>query len=260
MKIAIFSDVHGNLTGLKTVLAHIEERSPDAVVFAGDLCLFGPRPADCLAELRRRDIATIYGNTDEWIDSPPAMPDDADEEERRWRQPLIDICQWTRNQLDQDGIDWLNTLPFEHRISPTGDSQDDLLVVHANPVDVHQVIYPSESRQKELFGNVHQEQTEEDLAPLLEGVNAGALAFGHLHIPNEHHWRNLRLANISSVSLAGDGDIRAKYGILTWTKSEGWSVQIQRVPYDMEQELKAMAWVEPPNWQSYADRLKKAGM
>ena len=51
MRVALFSDVHGNLTGLEAVLADIDEHAPDLVVFAGDLCLMGPRPGDCL----RRD-------------------------------------------------------------------------------------------------------------------------------------------------------------------------------------------------------------
>ena len=48
MRVAIFSDVHGNLTALQAVLADIEKQSPDYMAFAGDLCVFGARPAETL--------------------------------------------------------------------------------------------------------------------------------------------------------------------------------------------------------------------
>ena len=43
------------------------------------------------------------------------------------------VAYWVRKQLADDQMEWLQTLPFELRFSPTGNSKDDLLVVHANP-------------------------------------------------------------------------------------------------------------------------------
>ena len=37
MKIAVFSDVHGNLMALKAVLEQIKEKNPDLTVFLGDV-------------------------------------------------------------------------------------------------------------------------------------------------------------------------------------------------------------------------------
>jgi predicted phosphodiesterase len=255
VRVAIFSDVHGNLTALETVLADIEKQSPDMILFAGDLCLFGARPAACLEQIRQREITSVFGNTDLWVIEPPVPSKGVGEDGRRHQQHLFDISSWTRAQLTDGELAWLKSLPFEFRLSPTGDSGDDLLLVHANPKDVNQLIYPTESEQIELFGEVKQAQTEEELVPLLEDVTAGAVAFGHLHIPNTRRWRHLVLANISSVSLPGDQDPRAKYGLLSWKKGEGWSVLHQRVAYDIEKELEALADVEPPKWRSYARRL-----
>jgi predicted phosphodiesterase len=256
VRVAIFSDVHGNLTALEAVLAHIDQQAPDMILFAGDLCLFGARPAACLEELRRRDIKSVFGNTDVWVIEPPIPSEDMGEKERRHRQHLFDISSWTGAQLTDTERAWLSGLPFEFGVSPTGETQDDLLVVHANPKDVDQLIFPTESKQNELFGLVKQAQTDEDLVALLEGVVASIIAFGHLHVPNIRPWRGLTLANISSVSLPGDGDPRAKYGLLSWEKGEGWSVQHQRIAYDVQKELDALAAVRPPNWRSYARRLE----
>lgn len=44
MRVALVSDVHGNLTALEAVIADIDRRAPDAVVHGGDLVLMGPSP------------------------------------------------------------------------------------------------------------------------------------------------------------------------------------------------------------------------
>lgn len=256
MRIAIFSDVHGNLTALEAVLADITAQAPDMVVFAGDLCLFGPRPAACLQLVSSQEISCLYGNTDKWIDGPPILTVYTEEEERRRQQYVHDISSWTQAQLTETEQAWLRTLPFNRRISPTPNARDDLLIVHANPVDVDQVIHPSEARQKEVYGEVR--QADSDLEPLLEGLLIDTLAFGHLHIPNTRRWRGLTLANISSVSLAMDGDPRAKYGLLTWN-GRNWSVEHRFVDYNMQPELDALAALQPPEWENLAQRLRSAG-
>ena len=70
MRVAIFSDVHGNLSALEIVLADIERQAPDLIVFAGDLCLFGPRPAECLRLVLERQLPSVIGNTDAHIQNP----------------------------------------------------------------------------------------------------------------------------------------------------------------------------------------------
>jgi predicted phosphodiesterase len=46
MRVAIVSDIHGNLSALEAVLADLEEVHPDLVLHGGDLALGGPHPAE----------------------------------------------------------------------------------------------------------------------------------------------------------------------------------------------------------------------
>ncbi len=255
MRIAIFSDVHGNLSALEAVLADIDRQSPDVIAFAGDVGLFGPRAAACLELVRSREIISIYGNTDKWILDPPLPPSSLQGRQLAHRQHLYEIGGWTRSLLSETQLTWLAALPFQHRFSPSGSAEQDLLMVHANPIDVDQVIYPTEKEQERIFGQVQQAQSDEELAPLLDGTAAGVIAFGHLHVPNLRRWRGIALANISSVSLPGDNDPRAKYGLLDWDKQQGWSIQKQTVAYDIAAEKEALAASQQPNWESYAKRL-----
>jgi len=67
MRIAIFSDVHGNLPALDAVLADIDARGVDAVYCLGDLVGYAPFPNEAIARIRGARIPTIMGNYDEGV-------------------------------------------------------------------------------------------------------------------------------------------------------------------------------------------------
>lgn len=260
MRIALFSDVHGNLSAFRAVRQAIESHSDiDRTIFVGDLCLFGPRPEECLVLLREMAVPAIVGNTDEWIRQLPPLPADMPEDQRPARQRLRDLCRWTADQLSNESLAWLDVLrqTFQIRLTPTSDPDDDLLIVHANPLNLLDVIFPSIDRQQELYGSVR--QTDQQLAPLLQGMAARSLAFGHLHIPGQRQWRDKTLINISSVSLPGDGDGRAKYALLTWSDGAGWDVEYQRLDYQVDGEIEAFRRHRPPGWREQVSQLESLG-
>lgn len=241
MRIAIFSDVHGNLTGLEAVLADIDRRGADLILFAGDLCLIGPRPADTLRLVLDRRIPSVIGNTDGWIAGlakPPAR--------------VAEVVEWTRDQLSKDEIRRLAELPFSLRISPTPQAADDLLIVHANPFNVDDLLYPPESEQIARYQAVRQSDAE--LTERFAEIKAAVLAFGHLHIPGIRPLGSMTLVNVSSVSIPGDGDSRAKYAILEW-KNGGWSTTHHRVAYDIGAEREAYIAHRPPGWEDMVATL-----
>jgi predicted phosphodiesterase len=258
MRVAIFSDVHGNLTALEAVLADICQYAPDLTYFAGDLCQDGARPSACVQRIREAQIPSLYGNTDEELVNQPLLSRDVEKEEAERDQQVKDMAGWTRAQLSEADLLWLGELPFHRRVSPTVHPKDDLLIVHANPRDVDQHIYPPEAMQKTLFGKVKQPDDDPELRDLLQELSVGILAFGHYHVPSVRHWGDLRLANISSVSLPVDGDRRAKYGLFTWRGDEGWQIEHHHVEYDVEREIKLLTAVQPPEWQSLVQRLQTA--
>lgn len=253
MKVAIFSDVHGNLTALEAVLADIEQQAPDRVIFAGDLCMFGARPLACVQRLQAAShILLVYGNTDEWIMQPPEIGPDMDEKRKASVEGVRENAAWTRAQLGDAELAWLQTFLFSVRLSPTPQAEDDLLIVHANPQDVMAAICPTADVQQTRIGKVSWAQSYDDLEPLMEDITAGVVAFGHLHFPNVRQWGEVQLANISSVSLPLDGDTRAKYGLLEWVDGR-WQITHQYVEYDLAAERQALSQKKPPDWERLAE-------
>ncbi len=257
MRIAIYSDVHGNLTALQTVLADIKKQTPDLIAFAGDLCMVGTRPKACLELARAETNIFVYGNTDEYIHTPPQPPEDASKAERQRWQGFSELAAWTNVRLGAKNVGWLQRLPFSQRISPTAVSSDDLLIVHANPKDVNAPIFPPADLQNEVLGEVKMAQTDDEIRPLLDNVTAGIIAYGHVHFPNVRFWGNTILANISSVNLPHDGDPRAKYGLLTWNKASGWTVEKRLVAYNTRQERELISFIKPPNWEWLLEKMPK---
>ncbi|HEU5098740.1 MAG TPA: metallophosphoesterase family protein, partial [Roseiflexaceae bacterium] len=154
MRIVLFSDIHGNAIALEAVLAEIRrEAAPDALFVAGDLVLLGPRPAEALALLRSIDGARfVKGNTDQYL------IDYGDDEEE---------VAFARARLSDDEIAFVRDLPFEQRLEAAPGHE--LLVVHANPRD--------------LEGQIRPDSPAELLRPMLLGVTAEVVAFGHYHVP-----------------------------------------------------------------------------
>lgn len=246
MRLALFSDVHGNLSGLEAVLTEIDREAVEMVVFVGDLCQMGPRPADCVRAVRERRLAAVRGNTDEWLVGAAAPP-----------AHMASIAEWTRGQLAAGEIDYLARLPFGLRVSPSADPGDDLLIVHANPLDINGIIYPDEETQRARYGDVR--QNDDQLAPLLGSFGGAALAYGHLHVPGRRTWRGKLLVNVSSVNMPGDGDPRAKYALLTWAGGR-WAAEHRYVTYAVAPEIDAFRARRPPHWEEAVSELASTGV
>lgn len=254
MRIAIFSDVHGNLTALETVLADIKKQAPDAIAFAGDLCYFGARPAGCIERIKGDVDMFVYGNTDEAIFAPPAIPDDSSDEERTRWEGFYKRAQWYKEKLTPEQLGWLSRLPFSHRISPTPHASDDLLIVHANPKDVNAPVPPPESEQEEKLGKVALVVNETAVSSLFQNTTAAVVAYGHVHFPGIQKMGDITLANISSASLPMTKDGLARYAILTWNKS-GWDIDHRAIQYNFGKEQELLSFLQPPGWEIMAKGL-----
>jgi putative phosphoesterase len=216
MRIALLSDIHGNLLALDACLADLEmQGGADAVVVAGDLCLDGPKPKKVLQRLEEIGATCIRGNTDRYLSQ--------DATGEAFEPAQAAQIAWTRREIGERWLSWLKELPFALRI---GEDDNQLLVVHANPKTDDEHVWP--------------DATEEDLERLIGDEAATAIAFGHLHIPFVRMWRGKLLVNVSSAGLPKDGDPRACYAIFT-ERDGGWQVKHRRVVFDVKKVATQLA-------------------
>jgi predicted phosphodiesterase len=228
MRVALVSDVHGNLTALEAVVADLRRTAPDLVLQGGDLALMGPRPAEVVDRVRDLGWAGVVGNTDELLWRP-------EEHERQLeRAPKLSAllalifdayAPDTRERLGEARIAWLRTLPTEHR-------EAELAVVHAQPGDLWRAPMP--------------DAEDAELSAVYGGLGAPRVAYGHIHRPFVRALDGLTVVNAGSVGLPWDGDPRASYVLI-----EDGVLQIVRVEYDVETEVRALHAARHPD----ADRL-----
>jgi putative phosphoesterase len=208
MRLAVLSDIHGNLVGLDACLADLQAQGgADAIVAAGDLCVDGPKPRKVLQRLEQLGVASVRGNTDRYLADAHGESLSSVEETQ---------LTWTRADLGEKWVAWLRDLPFALRI---GDDDNQLLVVHANPKSDNEHLWP--------------DADEATLERLIGDETAAAIAFGHLHLPYVRIWRGKLLVNVASAGLPKDGDPRACYAIFT-ERDGGWQVKHRRVAFDVK--------------------------
>ncbi len=218
MRIAVLSDIHGNLAGLDACIADLHAQGgADAIVAAGDLCMDGPKPKKVLQRLVEIGAHCLRGNTDRFIAAQTQEElHGADEADRR-------RIAWQREELGEKWVAFLRELPFSLRL---GSEANQLLVVHANPTNDDEHLWP--------------DADDETLERLIAGERAAVIAFGHLHLPYVRSWRGKLLVNVASAGLPKDGDPRASYAILT-ERSGGWEVKHRRVAFDVKRVATQLA-------------------
>lgn len=234
MRIAIISDIHGNQLALEAVLRDLAgQPAIDQTIIAGDLCLNGPCPREVLTTVQGLHCPVLQGNVD--LEVVTAAPNKGEKKRS--------TAAWTREQIGPSGIDYLATLPASYRIpNPEG---SDLLVVHANPLNLEDAIFPNAS--------------DSTLEHLLGGLDdrVGALAFGHLHIAYTRRWRQILLVDVGSCGIPRDDDLRASYGILSW-QDNSWEAEIRRVEYDVRAVVKQIKASGMPNAEKRIKTLLEA--
>lgn len=62
MKIAVFTDIHGNFPALKVIMDDINKSEFDEVIFLGDAIGIGPKSKECLEMLLNSKVTIIAGN------------------------------------------------------------------------------------------------------------------------------------------------------------------------------------------------------
>ncbi len=126
MKYFIFSDIHGNLEALQTVLRELDILQDHIPVCLGDIVGYGPNPKECLQEIRDRNILCLAGNHDHATIGKMDIS---------YFNPYAkEAVIWTRKVLDDDDLKFLGELRIR-------EEKDNMTLVHATPCDPEQWNY-----------------------------------------------------------------------------------------------------------------------
>ncbi|MDP2826710.1 MAG: metallophosphoesterase family protein [Sulfuritalea sp.] len=219
MRIAVLSDIHGNLAALQAVVEDFGRRQVDAVVNLGD-SLSGPLlPAETAQFLMAQDWVHLAGNHERQIltlTQPGCDPSDA----------------YARSQLGAAELDWIASLRPSHAWS------EEIFLCHGTPANDAE--YFLESVEPGRLRSA----TAAEISSRLGAISASVVVCGHTHVPRMVRTASGQmLVNPGSVGQPAYDDDQpvyhavesgapdARYAVI---ESQGarWSAQLIAVPYD----------------------------
>jgi predicted phosphodiesterase len=215
-KVAVLSDVHGNLAALTAVRAALKKERPDHVLIAGDHVFQGPDPAgvvDALREMEGSGATIVQGNTDVAVadfDYSAAFPWFTDGVPDAFR----DAAEWAHDQLGDERVAWLRRLPSERRLMV-----DDTMILgcHASP-----------GSQTQGF------DTQLDPTVTIERISrtdARLICCGHTHLPEVRDLGWKIIVNAGSAGWVFDGDPTASWALVE-VDGETVTAEIRRSEFD----------------------------
>lgn len=240
MRIAIISDIHGNLEALKTALEDIRKRNIDKIFCLGDIVGKGCHAEECVKLVRENCEVVVQGNCD------------VDMDDSVYHKPLHNVSvelmrkrvYWLNRLLSEESKKYLLGLPFSYEFYMSGSL---IRLFHAHPekktgVMINEDSYETKYRMFEPSENTVSQKV------------ADIVIYGHLHAPFMNKMYNKTLINVGSVGnsfnvvrddekdsnvlettaihyLILDGEYGAKeYGA-------DFSFEFVRVSYDIDKEL-----------------------
>jgi predicted phosphodiesterase len=235
MRIALISDIHGNLVSLDAVLEDIDHCNADQIICLGDVATLGPQPQEVVSRLRALKCPGVTGNHEASLLASEAH------QQSMWEETFA----WCEQQLSGDDLHYLRS--FQPMIEVPLDKNNRLLCFHGSPRANTDFILPT--------------TPDDELDNMLANHTATVMAGGHTHVQMLRRYKDNMILNVGSVgepfarypSSAMDPRVLpwAEYAIVSWS-SGALGVEFRRVSIDFDAVKQAtIASGNPFNWLQY---------
>ena len=235
-RIAVISDTHGNLPALEATLADIRGRGIQRIFCLGDLAGKGPSGAEVVDICRSVCLSVVQGNWDAGLADP--SNDDP-------------VADWHREQLGVERIDYLRNLPATIDFTLSGHR---VRLFHASQVSVYHRVRLADSDPVHMAMFDNTPFTGDGPLPYIVG-------YGDIHVGFVKSLTGKCLFNAGSVGNPLD-ITEACYAVLEGeyegTAPAPWSVNLVRVPYDIEEAIRQAEAADMPKLAEYAKELRTA--
>jgi predicted phosphodiesterase len=234
-RIAVLSDIHGNIPALEATLHDIHSRQITRIFCLGDLVGKGPHSDRAVDICRDMCEVTIRGN---WDDGILAAPESS-------------MGRWHQYRLGQARLDYLATLPYTIEFVMSGKQ---VRLFHAS--------------QQGIYHRVHMNDTHENHQAMFTNTpftgNASVpnvVGYGDIHSTYLKTFDQRILFNVGSVGNPLDLT-QASYAVLEGqygsTTPSSFAIQLIRVPYDIEQAIRDAEDAHMPELLAYINELRTA--
>lgn len=259
-KIAIISDIHGNITALEAVLADIKARGIEKIFCLGDLVLKCANPDLVIDRIKDTCEVVLKGNCDEAVAS-----------ENAYNKKF-----WSRVRIGEERAEYLKQLPVSYDFYMSGHL---IRLFHASPNSLFEICNPIYSNQTKVYPEIYNFdflfKNTEFIGKNENDIEPDIIGYGHIHTQNLFRYKNKLLFNPGSVGfpneMLNDGNEEdktnnfstlASYSIIEgeYDSKDLSSITISavRVPYDLQKEVDYLEQSDMPNKEKMIYSLKTA--
>lgn len=260
-KIAIISDIHGNITALNAVLEDIKNRKINKIFCLGDCITKCTHPDLVIDKIKEVCDVILIGNCDYTICKASSK----------------DKNFWTRNKIGEERAKFIASLPVSFEFYMSGHL---IRLFHASPYSLDEIYNPMFSNKNSKYHHLEIKNPERlfDNTPFI-GKNAydptpNIVGYGHIHTPYCVRFQNKTIFNTGSVGIPVEmhnyniNDINNKFSTLaSYIILEGYygstelnsiSFNLVRIPYNIQKEIEDLEVSDIPNKDIIIRTLKSA--
>ena len=249
MRIAIISDIHGNLEALKSTIKDIKTKQIDKIYCLGDIISKGNHTHECIEIIRKECEIVLRGNCDRHFSG---VLDKEKVKERLKEKAQIEIDRWDNlNEiLTEEEKQYLNKLPYSHEFYLSGSlvrmfhaspERDNLVVINQDFLETkYKMILPSEKTLSQkvadivVYGHIHHQYMDKMYNKTL--LNTGSVGNSFCLIRNDK-----KDSNVKEIRQAHYVILEGKYGEKEYSASTV-GIEFVKVPYNVEKELEDDAY------------------
>ena len=244
MKIAVISDIHGNLPAHEAALADIHKRKLDKIVCLGDIIGKGPSSKETIDICRAHCDLIVQGNWDAGLYAAYCeLQSDAGAD-------VSVSIRWYIADAGAERIEYLGSLPHCAELYLSGKL---VRLFHAHPVNFNRYFGDSPVAQRlELFGYAESESVQKE---------ADVAVYADIHSAYMQLLQGKMLINVGSVGNPLE-ITQASYVVLegedSGNASDSLNVQFVRVPYDIDLAVSLARNSGVPDLEGYISELTTA--
>lgn len=242
MKVAVISDIHGNLLALQAVLEDIKNNGIEKIFILGDLAFCGPQPDETVSFIRDNmsQHVSIQGNTDLMI--VKATGEEGDPYTPKLEM-MANALRYSQKVLSDENKEYLANLPVKHT-EAFGPLK--VLFVHGSP----------RRNDEGITADMKYSKLDEIFADVEENM----IFCGHTHIPITHQSSGKTIINVGSVGRPFGENPRAVYAILDVTKVEQREFDIEHryVKYDLQKAAEQLVQCDFEGAEILSEMLNRA--
>lgn len=231
-RIAIISDIHGNIPALEAVLLDIKKRGIDRIICLGDIVGKGPSSAKAVDIIKEHCEYIIKGNWDYFITEQES-----------------EILLWHQKKLGKERLSFLKELPIYLEFYMSGKL---VRLCHASPND--------------LFHRTYLNTEIEERIKLFEPTKtlnkyADIIGYGDIHGAHIDYFDGKTIFNSGSVgnpleiTQTSYAIIEGEYGSQNLAPL---TISIARLPYDIQKAVEQALATNMPDKEAYINELKTA--